>query len=180
MVEKPGLLLELFSRIAAEEIGRFSDVRHGVRMNWDGKLNENGTVSGTNNEVDLILVDGFTVYCVSCKSGYFDKVALYELETVASQFDIGNVRKVLICDYIDESTKERAQNMRILVISGITGYSTFEQVEKNCRRWLDRIYAVLLIACTNGKRLIITYGKLPRTTKRLKMPLSSYRERQKG
>lgn len=130
MIEKSGLLLELFARISAVSTGRFSDVRQGVRLDWDGKLNENGTVSGTNNEVDLIFVDCFKVYYVSCKSGYFDKSALYELETVAAKFDTGNVKKILICDEIDDFTKERAQDMRIQVVSGITGFSTFEDLGK--------------------------------------------------
>lgn len=130
LIEKSGLLLELFGRISAISIGRFSDVRQGVRLDWDGKLNENGTVFGTNNEVALIFVDKFTVYYVSCKSGYLDKSALYELETVAVKFDTGNVKKILICDEIDDATKERAQDMRIQVIAGITGYNTFEDLGK--------------------------------------------------
>jgi len=126
-VEKSGILLETMARIAAIETGRFSDVRQGVKLDWDGVVEEDGSVKGTCNEVDLILVDKLTVYYVSCKSGGFDKDALYELESVAHGFDTGNVKKVLLCDEIDPVTKNRANEMHIRVMCDIEGIGDLQK-----------------------------------------------------
>lgn len=134
LLEKSGLLLELFSRIAALETGRFSDVRQGVKIDWDGTVNDNGTVYGTNNEVDLILVDTFTVYFVSCKSGPFDKSALYELDTVAHRFNTGIIRKFIVCDKADDATRERAHDMQIQLIDDITRMKSSEDLIKRFRK----------------------------------------------
>lgn len=134
MVSKSGLVLELFGRIAALSTGRFSDVRQGVKLDWDGNLNENGRVSGTNNEVDLILVDGFKTWYISCKSGGVDKTALYELRAIAEHFDTGNVKLALICDDIDSVTAERAQDMNIQVIKDVSEYRTFGDLGKRLKK----------------------------------------------
>ncbi len=119
LIKKSGLLLELFARISAVRSGIFSDVRQGIRLDWDGCINENGTVTGTNNEVDLVLVKGFQIYFVSCKTGAFDRQTLYELETVTDRFSVGNSHMVMICDSVDDATQERAGDMGIALISDV-------------------------------------------------------------
>ena len=128
LVNKTGLLLELFVRSAAAETGRFSDVRQGVRFDWDGTLSDAGAADGTTNEIDVVLVCNFTVFYISCKSGQFDRNALYELDAVANRFDVGNLRKILICKDIDQSNAVRARDMNIKVISDIGSVGSLEDM----------------------------------------------------
>jgi hypothetical protein len=134
LISKSGLLLELFTEISAKRSGAFSDICRGVMLDWDGELTENGMVSGTNNEVDLILVKGFKVFYASCKSGHFSKDALYELETVADKFNTGRVARILICDSCVDSLMERANDMDISVISGSSSLGSFDSMSTEFKR----------------------------------------------
>lgn len=130
LIEKSGTLVELFGFISAIRSNRFTDVLQSVELDWDGKLSYDGTALGTNNEVDLVLVDGFTIYYISCKSGRFDRVALYELDAVASKFDTGNIRKLVLCDKVAQSVRERANNMGIQILSNVSECDTFEDLAR--------------------------------------------------
>lgn len=119
IVDKPGLVLELFARICATDAGVFDEVRQGVVLDWDGDLASRGygVGTGTSNEVDLVLTRGFKTLYVSCKSGEVDNKALYELQTVAEKFDTGNVKTMLVCGNCTDAIVERAGDMGIYLFA---------------------------------------------------------------
>ena len=77
---------------------------NGVYIDWNGgETNELDTF----NEIDVILLSGFTPIFVSCKNGQVDDDELYKLETVANRFGGEKVKTVLIASYFGKQGESR-------------------------------------------------------------------------
>ena len=98
------------------------DYAVGVIVDWDG-VDDSG--AETSNEIDIMLVKGFTPVFISCKNGEVHKEALYELDSVADRFGGEYAEKVMLATYLSgneekrEYLKMRAKDMGIKLISGI-------------------------------------------------------------
>ena len=110
-----GSILELHTYMVARTFG--NDCRIGVHLDWDGVIH-NQPDEDTTNEIDVLLLHGYTPVFISCKNGNVKKDALYELETVANRFGGKHAKKVLVATKdLTQSDYLRAKEMGIIVIS---------------------------------------------------------------
>ena len=79
-----GKLLELVTYFQMKRSGRYSDCRTGIKIDWDGVHKNDKT--DVRNEIDVMLLEGYTPIFISCKNGKVDQIPLYELDTVADRF----------------------------------------------------------------------------------------------
>lgn len=107
---KAGTVLELKVTTTAMAATRkdksliYDEVLNGVYIDWNGgETNELDTF----NEIDVILLSGFTPIFVSCKNGQVDDDELYKLETVANRFGGEKVKTVLIASYFGKQGESR-------------------------------------------------------------------------
>ena len=69
------------------------------------------------NEIDVIALEGYTPIFISCKNGNVDKMAFYELDTVAKRFGGKYVKKEFSTgSEMNESSACRAKEMNILPV----------------------------------------------------------------
>ena len=99
----------------------YNDVMNGVQIDWDGIIFGEDGNNGTTNEIDVMLMHNMIPIFVSCKNGEFKADELYKLNTVAERFGGKYAKKVLVAsslgdDELDKILKQRAQDMKILVI----------------------------------------------------------------
>ena len=83
----------------------FHDCRMGVRIDWDGiahKLEDH--TPDTQNEIDVVLMQGMTPLFISCKNGNIGDEELYKLNTVAHRFGGPHARKMLIATDLDRKS----------------------------------------------------------------------------
>ena len=110
-----GKLLELVTYLQMKLTGRYSDCRTGVKIDWDG-ITRNDK-SDVNNEIDVMLLEGYTPIFISCKNGKVDQMPLYELDTVASRFGGKYVKKELsLGERMHISRFNRAKEMDIVPV----------------------------------------------------------------
>ncbi|MCR5640288.1 MAG: DUF1887 family protein [Lachnospiraceae bacterium] len=110
-----GSILELHTYLIARTFG--DDCRIGVHLDWDGIIHSQPD-EDTTNEIDVLLLYGYTPVFISCKNGHVKKDALYELETVANRFGGKYAKKVLVATKdLTQSDYLRAKEMGIIVIS---------------------------------------------------------------
>ena len=132
-LEKAGTALELYTCATALSLrgkGRkpcYRDGRIGVSIDWDGVLHAHTSgTADTNNEIDVILMQGAVPVFISCKNGVVAEDELFKLNTVADRFGGRYVKKVLIATTLGKRTArskqyflERAKDMGITVIDGV-------------------------------------------------------------
>lgn len=112
---KAGTVLELKVTTSAMSATRkdgsriYPQCMNGVFIDWDGG-DQNKT--DTFNEIDVILLGGFTPIFISCKNGQVDDEELYKLETVANRFGGENVKKILIATYFGKQGDSRQHFIR--------------------------------------------------------------------
>ena len=126
---KAGLVLELVVLRAAQEAQEdgacpvYNDAASGVYIDWDGRLEPEGTADVA-NEIDVLLMKGAVPVFISCKNGSFDANELYKLSQVARRFGGPYARMALVstrlaelngCDYI----RARAADMGIRIIENL-------------------------------------------------------------
>lgn len=110
-----GCALELHSYYEKIADERFSDVRVGVHIDWDGDMS--GSELDVENEIDVLALEGNIPVFSSCKNGKVNQMALYELETVARRFGGRYVRREMIAGQkMTEGYEVRAEEMGIKVI----------------------------------------------------------------
>lgn len=110
-----GCALELYSYYEKVADERFSDVRVGVHIDWDGDMS--GSELDVENEIDVLALEGNIPVFSSCKNGKVNQMALYELETVARRFGGRYVRREMIAGQkMTEGYEVRAEEMGIKVI----------------------------------------------------------------
>ncbi len=112
---KAGTVLELKVTTSAMSATRkdgsriYPQCMNGVFIDWDGG-DQNKT--DTFNEIDVILLGGFTPIFISCKNGQVDDEELYKLETVANRFGGENVKKILIATYFGKQGDSKQHFIR--------------------------------------------------------------------
>lgn len=127
-----GSILELYTYVTAKSLNYYDDVMVGVPINWEGNLQKGKFCADTTNEMDLILTKGVKPVFISCKNGFFEKEALYELDVVATRFGGKYVKKVLAAAMPPENSpkyaylQQRAKEMNIELIDGISQMKTSE------------------------------------------------------
>ncbi len=110
-----GCALELHSYYEKIADERFSDVRVGVHIDWDGDMS--GSELDVENEIDVLALEGNVPVFASCKNGKVNQMALYELETVARRFGGRYVRREMIAGQkMTEGYEVRAEEMGIKII----------------------------------------------------------------
>ena len=125
LFEKSGTILEMYSYYTALSMGRFVDCSVGVHLDWDGKP------GGIDNEIDLILSDGFRLFCISCKDCGIDKQYLYEIASLTRWYG-GSYAKPVIISSVSSSPAviNRAKDSEIMLIDNIFGISETEFRDK--------------------------------------------------
>lgn len=133
-----GTILELKVFKTGREI--YSDAMQSVHIDWDGNLHpDDSPVKDTENEIDVIFMDGIVPIFISCKNGAVNDDELYKFDAVASRFGGEYARKVLIATYLNKKNKSlkdfenRAKAMRIKFIDSIHTIKTEEQFKKLIR-----------------------------------------------
>ena len=107
---KAGTVLELKVTTSAMAVTRkdkskiYDECINGVYIDWNGGEQKE---TDTFNEIDVILLSGFTPIFISCKNGHVDDEELYKLETVATHFGGENVKKVLIASYLGKQGESK-------------------------------------------------------------------------
>ncbi len=111
-IVEAGTLLELYTYFRLKNSKKYSDYRIGVNLNWDGEVDSRD--DGVENEVDVMVLDGYIPTFISCKNGKVTQMALYELETVANRFGGKYAKKVMIASQgLTEGYTKRAIEMGI-------------------------------------------------------------------
>lgn len=143
---KAGNILELYTYMVATEIaeelpGFYDDIKMGVKVDWDGVINERTSkIKDTTNEIDVFMMRDLVPVFISCKNGNVGKEALYELHTVAEKFGGEYAKKVLMATFIThdpvkkEFLKQRARDMNIEIIENIDVMSKSEFKREMKRR----------------------------------------------
>lgn len=110
-----GCALELHAYYEKSNDERFSDVRVGVHIDWDGDTS--GSELDVENEIDVLALEGNIPVFASCKNGKVNQMALYELETVARRFGGRYVgREMIAGQKMTDGYEARAEEMGIKVI----------------------------------------------------------------
>ena len=130
---KAGMALELKVLTTANKIGSYTDSMNGVYIDWDGYFHyREDDKKDTENEIDVVLMQGLTSVFISCKNGNVDEIELYKLQTVAERFGGRYVEKVLIATNFGKRTrnlehfKQRAEDMGIKLITSAHKLSEYE------------------------------------------------------
>lgn len=138
LLKKAGNLLELVTCMA----GSFADdSAMGISMDWDGVVESYG-ISGTRNELDVMLTVGLIPVCISCKNGVIDNKALYELDTVSRHFAGNFAKRILVATYVTQNAQsaqflaQRAKDMGIIPMFDAHLYS-FEEFKNKLRELCD-------------------------------------------
>ncbi len=150
ILSKVGNILELYTALLAfnlsDENGKkyYNDVKAGVFIDWDGKINTRNRID-VSNEIDVMMMKGTTPVFVSCKNGSCSIDELYKLSQVAEQFGGKYARKALVtanfekngvtADYI----RARAKDMGIKLVENINMMqkSEIEEELRNLCKPLD-------------------------------------------
>ena len=106
-----GCLLELITYYNRKDSGKYSDVRVGVHLDWDGKIIGNDV----ENELDVMVLEGNVPTFISCKNGEVTTpAALYELDSVAKEMGGKYAKKELALGAgISPVQRRRAESMDI-------------------------------------------------------------------
>lgn len=126
---KAGQVLELVVHVAALDAldgdgnPMYNDVRSGVYIDWDARLEPDGQAD-VSNEIDVLLMKGAVPVFISCKNGFVDVDELYKLSHVAHRFGGRYARKVLVATRLDDQSsgkyiRARAEDMGIRVIEDL-------------------------------------------------------------
>lgn len=130
---KEGTLLELFVLFLAESAKgndgskKFNDAVTGAFIDWDASIHDmTDEEKDTENEIDVILMNGLVPVFISCKNGNVSESELYKLNTVAEKFGGPFSKKVLVASYFGKSSTEghkyfvqRAKDMKIKLIENV-------------------------------------------------------------
>ncbi|MBP5173459.1 MAG: hypothetical protein ILP01_00780 [Clostridia bacterium] len=118
LFEKSGTLLELVSYYAALESRRFPDVKVGLAVDWDGRVDR--LPGEPKNEIDVVMSDGLLPWFMSCKNTAVTNEALYEIGVVSSHYGGRFARKLMATTQTaSEGQRKRAEALNVLLIDGI-------------------------------------------------------------
>ncbi len=114
-LSKAGNVLELYTAMALSEIDEITDISVGTSVDWDFKKD----YIETQNEIDVIAMNGTIPIFISCKNGEVRKESLYEIDTLSRALGGAYTKKVLVATYISKNPSskkhfiKRAEDMEI-------------------------------------------------------------------
>ena len=133
-LEKAGTVLELKVYLSALQLKNedggplFPDVSTGVFIDWDGRHDPYGP--DTENEIDVLLMQGLVPVFISCKNGGVTTEELYKLDTVARRFGGDYAKKYLIGADLEQhlgstwrAFHQRASDMDITILPDAASWS---------------------------------------------------------
>lgn len=122
---KAGQVLEMIVYLYADRAkDDYNSAVNGAYLDWDGRLNANGSNADTRNEIDVLMMHYLQPVFVSCKNGDVKRDELFMLHTVASRFGGSFAKKALIASCLNEMEnakflRERAAELEIAVIEPV-------------------------------------------------------------
>ena len=131
-LSKAGTVLELKVFITARQLtakegtAYYTASMSGVFIDWDGSLHtRQDEEKDTENEIDVVLMQGLRPVFISCKNGQVDDDELYKLDAVTNRFGGRYAKKVLVATYLGkngrsmEHFRQRAADMKIHLVDGV-------------------------------------------------------------
>ena len=126
---KSGTLLELVSYYAALESRRFPDVKVGLEVDWDGKVEKKP--DDPKNEIDVVMSAGLLPWFMSCKNTAVTTEALNEIGVVSAHYGGKFARKLMATSQVaSEGQRKRAEDLGVLLIDGIARMTVPELAER--------------------------------------------------
>lgn len=113
----------------------YNDVMTGVCIDWDGR----STGFDTENEIDVMMMNGLIPVFVSCKNGAVEIDELYKLNTVAERFGGRYAKKALVASALDldsgfgKTLVSRARDMGIKVLGSEIVSMSDEELERKIK-----------------------------------------------
>ena len=131
LMDKGGNIFEMYAYYVALSCGRYADCCVGVNVDWDGIVEEKP--EEVNNEVDLILSNGYRSAFISCKNTEVTNACIYEIDTVARYYG-GKYAKPVILSSVKAkpAIKNRAKESEIILIDDIANLAEDEFKRKLC------------------------------------------------
>lgn len=119
LYDKAGNLLEMYCALCAHESKLFHDIRVGVMLDWNGRIDGVHTPD-PRNEVDLILMQENLPILVSCKNTAPQNEYLYEIMIMAKHYGGFYATPALFASgKATQTVRKRAEEMGIVLIDGI-------------------------------------------------------------
>ena len=113
-----GVWLEMFLYITAAQLGQFDECKMSLLFDWNGRDREAGNVV---NEIDVVLMRGFTPLFISCKTSVPATDDLNEILLYTRRFGGSHARAALAttaaAKQIPLSVKNRAAEMDVLLLA---------------------------------------------------------------
>ncbi len=138
LYDKAGSLLELYTALAAWHTGNFHDIRVGVTVDWNGKI-ELKYHPDPRNEIDLFLMHGNLPVVTSCKNAVPINEYLYEIMIMAKHYGGQYATPMLLATgRASPTVKKRAAEMGIVLIDRIR----FRSLEELCTLFAKHFPAI--------------------------------------
>ena len=119
LYDKAGSLLELYTALAVWRTRNFHDIRVGVTVDWNGKI-EQKYRPDPRNEIDLFFMHGNLPVVVSCKNAVPINEYLYEIMIMAKHYGGRYATPMLLATgRASPTVKKRAAEMGIILIDRI-------------------------------------------------------------
>ena len=141
VLSRAGTVLEMkvYLTLLEPDMG-YTDCLTGVKIDWDGKREDDPEIIETDNEVDVLAMHGAVPIFISCKNGYMEADELYKLETVARRFGGPYAKTVLVANAIPDNKygnaiRDRAKAMKIHLVERIHLMTEEELKEKLDHLW---------------------------------------------
>jgi hypothetical protein len=131
LYKKSGNLLEIYTAMAAYEVGLFHDICVGVELDWNGidtKEQQQPT-----NEIDVVLLKENLPIFISCKNTKPENEYLYEIMIMAKHYGGHYATPALFSSYPASSTvRQRAEEMGVILIENLQEKS-FDEFKKEIK-----------------------------------------------
>lgn len=132
LYEKAGNALEMYAALCAFDSNIFHDIRVGVKLDWNGTV-EKSHIPDPKNEIDLILMHENLPILASCKNSPPQNEHLYEIMIMAKHYGGHYATPMVLATGNGSPTvRQRAKEMRIVLIDGIRHLSSEALSEKFC------------------------------------------------
>ena len=108
---KSGTILEIYTYYKLLETGYFDDVVANFQFTWRNEAVE--------NEIDLILVHGFSSAIIECKAkgeDFFTQEELFKFNDIAERFGIASTKILISAGTLSDKQRDRAVELGIIVI----------------------------------------------------------------
>ena len=128
LYQKGGNLLELFTCLAVEKSGHFTDCCVGLMLDWDDRDGQGAF--GPYNELDVVATRGYIPCVISCKNTAVENDYLYEIIIMARHFGGKYAIPVMVSTVENKpAIRARAAEMGVVLIDDV-GKMTAAEFEK--------------------------------------------------